>query len=156
MDKKKKDQIMLVVLIPVFLLCLLYMRSQQKTPAKEAKEAVTEIAPDAALDNIKKPIKKSGIKYKAGPGDPLKDLLMVYLYKDPVKKPNKKLPLPKITISGLIWNTDMPQAIVNGQVKKIGDTVAGVKLIDITKTGITVEYMGEKVIISKKEKGVKK
>jgi len=148
MDKKKKEQILLVVLIPVFLLCLLYMRSQQGDKKEQPKEKVEDIKPDEALNQIQKPLKHATTEYKSGPRDPLKDLLMVYLYKDPVKKPEKKLPLPSISISGLIWNSDMPQAILNGQVKKIGDTIEGVKIIDITKTGIIVEYMGEKIIIS--------
>lgn len=49
-------------------------------------------------------------------------------------------PLPGIHITGVVWNTDRPQAIINGQIAGIGDMVSGVKIIDIQKTGITVLF----------------
>lgn len=49
-------------------------------------------------------------------------------------------PLPGINIVGVVWNTDRPQAILNGQIVGIGDTVSGVKITDIQKTGITVLF----------------
>lgn len=51
-------------------------------------------------------------------------------------------PLPGINIAGVVWNTDRPQAIVNGQIVGIGDTVSGVKILDIRKMGITVLFHG--------------
>jgi len=35
-------------------------------------------------------------------------------------------------------------------VLKIGDYIEGVKLVEIDKKGITIEYEGQKVLISKK------
>jgi hypothetical protein len=43
----------------------------------------------------------------------------------------------------------MPQAIVNGQVVRIGDTIAGVKITKIEKQGITIDYSGESVLIKR-------
>ncbi|NQT95898.1 MAG: general secretion pathway protein GspB [Candidatus Omnitrophica bacterium] len=150
MDKKKREQVILVVLIPLFLMSLLFMRSQKKPSGEATETAISEVEPDQSLDNLKRLAKVSEVMYKAGSRDPLKDLLLLYLYKEPIKKPDKILPLPSLTISGLIWNTDMPQAIINGKVTKVGDTIEGVKLIAVAKEGITVEYSGEKVIIPKK------
>ena len=42
-------------------------------------------------------------------------------------------PLPGINIAGVVWNTDRPRAIINGQIAGIGDMVSGVKIIDIQK-----------------------
>lgn len=49
-------------------------------------------------------------------------------------------PMPNLTISGLVWNTDRPQAIINGQIAGIGDTISGIRILDIQKTGITVLF----------------
>ncbi|HBO97724.1 MAG TPA: hypothetical protein DE315_06845 [Candidatus Omnitrophica bacterium] len=54
--------------------------------------------------------------------------------------PPPEEPLPNMNISGLVWNTDRPQAIINGQITGIGDIISGVKIIDIQKTGITVLF----------------
>lgn len=51
-------------------------------------------------------------------------------------------PLPGMNIAGVVWNTDRPQAIINGQIVGIGDTVSGVTMLDIKKTGITVLFQG--------------
>ena len=49
-------------------------------------------------------------------------------------------PLPGIHIAGVVWDTDRPQAIIDGQIVGIGDTVSGVKITDIQKTGVTVLF----------------
>lgn len=54
--------------------------------------------------------------------------------------PAPEEPLPNMNISGLVWNTDRPQAIINGQIIGMGDIISGVKIIDIQKTGITVLF----------------
>ena len=59
---------------------------------------------------------------------------------DIIQPPRIFEPLPGINIAGVVWNTDRPQAIINGQIAGIGDMVSGVKIIDIQKTGITVLF----------------
>ena len=154
MDKEKKQQMILIVLIPVFLLGLIYMRSQQKpgqtiagsTSQKEAFKPDTLIevmpAPKAVFDSVYAPSKE----------DPFKNLLRLYLYNMRKVKPVVKttLPLPKLAIEGMIWNTNMPQAIVNGHIVGIGDTIGGVRIVKIEKQGITIDYDGELVLIQSK------
>ncbi|MEW5894144.1 MAG: hypothetical protein AB1650_00055 [Candidatus Omnitrophota bacterium] len=48
-------------------------------------------------------------------------------------------PPPKIEISGLIWNSDLPQAILNNNIVGIGDDVGGWKVIDISQEGVLME-----------------
>jgi hypothetical protein len=50
---------------------------------------------------------------------------------------------PAINISGLIWNSDRPQAIINGQVMDVGDMIGDAKIIKIKKSGIDYEFNGE-------------
>ena len=54
---------------------------------------------------------------------------------------------PSLTIQGLIWNTDMPQAIVNGKIVKIGDIIDGAEVINISKEGITIRHNDKELLI---------
>src|SRR3989338_5510975 len=65
----------------------------------------------------------------------------------PQPPPPREEPMPILTITGLIWNTDRPQAIVNGQVADVGDIIAGVKIINIRKGGIDVSFQGRTVTL---------
>lgn len=49
-------------------------------------------------------------------------------------------PLPSLEIEGLVWNTDHPQAIVNGKIVGIGDIISETRIMDIQKRGITVLF----------------
>jgi len=50
---------------------------------------------------------------------------------------------PALHVLGLIWNSDRPQAIINGRVVDIGDSISNVKIIAIRKNEIDVEFNGE-------------
>ena len=55
----------------------------------------------------------------------------------------KTIIFPEISVSGLIWNSNRPQAIVNHEVVEAGDVVNQAKIIEITKKGITIEFDGK-------------
>ena len=57
-------------------------------------------------------------------------------------------PLPPLDIQGIVWGGRLPQAIINNQVVKIGDLVSGVRVVDISKKGITVFYSGRQQLIT--------
>lgn len=56
-------------------------------------------------------------------------------------------PLPDIIISGIIWNSDRPQAIINGKIVDIGDTVQEIQIIGIQKAGIDGLFNGREVTL---------
>jgi len=58
------------------------------------------------------------------------------------------LPLPALNIQGIVWGGKLPQAIINNQVVKVGDTVEGVRIIDINKKGITLLFNGQQHLLS--------
>jgi len=61
-----------------------------------------------------------------------------------VKKPVvPEIEAPKFTINGLVWNTDRPQAIINGQIFAIGDIIEDSKIVDIHKDGIDVLFLNK-------------
>ena len=49
---------------------------------------------------------------------------------------------PTISLEGMVWDSQMPQAIINGQIAKAGDTVSGCKIIQIDRDGVMVSYQG--------------
>ncbi len=152
MDRERKQQIALLVLIPLFLLSLLYTRMQQAS--KNNKESMgQEEGPceDIRIDEISLPIGGLDTEYELFENDPLKDLLQLYLYKTRVVKAEEKvtIPLPELTIEGIIWNSYIPQAIVNGKIIRVGDIIENVEIVGIEKSGIIVFYNGEKVLIER-------
>lgn len=54
-------------------------------------------------------------------------------------KPNR----PDLKISGWVWDTDRPQAIINNQSVNVGDTINNGTVIEIQKSGIRIR-VGEK------------
>lgn len=58
-----------------------------------------------------------------------------------------QITMPSLEISGIVWNSERPQAIINQQVFSVGDMIQNTKIIDITKTGITILLNTEEVII---------
>jgi len=51
-------------------------------------------------------------------------------------------PPPVLIVQGLIWGGGIPQAIINDNVVKLGDTIQGAKIINITKDGVIVLFEG--------------
>jgi len=61
-----------------------------------------------------------------------------------IKKPEP----PKLTITGVVWDTNRPQAIINGQVVDIGDSIDNAKILAIRKTGIDINFSGTNMTIT--------
>lgn len=61
--------------------------------------------------------------------------------------PQENIAPPSFNIQGLIWNTSLPQAIVDNQVVKVGDMINGAEVLDITKEGVTVKYQNNEFIL---------
>jgi hypothetical protein len=152
MNKEKKEQIILIVLIPVFLLGILYFRSQ-KSPQEQAQGFVEEADMSVKAGNEAMPETIPGSPYFVAGEDPFINLLQIDIYRSALKKTepvvDSQSPLPDFVIQGIVWNTEMPQAILNGQVIRIGDTIEGVKVLQIEKEGITILYRGEKLLIKR-------
>ena len=55
--------------------------------------------------------------------------------------------LPQLKVQGMVWGTEMPQAIINNTVVKIGEFVQGAEVIDIRREGIYVLYEGKQYIV---------
>lgn len=54
---------------------------------------------------------------------------------------------PNVSISGIIWNSDRPQAIINGTIVDIGDTISNIKITGIQKEGVEGLFDGRTVTL---------
>ncbi len=59
---------------------------------------------------------------------------------EPVVKPSYK-------ISGIVWNTDRPQAIIEGRVVDIGDKIEEWDITAISRNGVEVSYKNHSFLI---------
>ncbi len=58
------------------------------------------------------------------------------------KLPEKKIEIipPILSIQGVVWNTENPQAIINDSVVSLGDKISGAHIVDISKEGVQILY----------------
>jgi type II secretory pathway component PulC len=61
----------------------------------------------------------------------------------PVEVTQAERPLPSLTIQGVVWGGDFPQAIINNKVVKAGDNIEGAQIIEINKDNIILFYANQ-------------
>jgi len=59
---------------------------------------------------------------------------------DPEQEPSS--PSPQVVVQGLIWGGERPQAVINGEVYDVGDTIEGARIVSISGTGVTMDVAG--------------
>jgi hypothetical protein len=81
------------------------------------------------------------VEYKAQSlRDPFQDYIEEAETVTPAPVEPVPVQLPAVTIQGIVWGGTTPQAIINNKVVKVGDTIEGMRVISIDKSGITVSY----------------
>ncbi len=55
-------------------------------------------------------------------------------------------------LEGLIWESDHPQAIINGKILEVGGGVQGAEVLDIDENGVKMRYKGQEFILHPKGK----
>jgi len=63
--------------------------------------------------------------------------------KEEPQEPVETGPLPDLSVQGMVWGGISPQAIINNNVLKIGDTIEGARITDINKSGVTL-FLGDR------------
>lgn len=54
-------------------------------------------------------------------------------------------PPPTFTVSGMVWNTSKPVAIINGHILKVGDEISNWQIRAITKEGVRVTFQDQEL-----------
>ena len=57
------------------------------------------------------------------------------------------LPKPDYKISGIVWNTDRPQAIIEGRIVDIGDSIEQWRIIAISRGGVEISFKNQRFLI---------
>lgn len=63
-----------------------------------------------------------------------------------VKSP--AVPPPSLTVRGVLWGGPEPQAIINDEVYRVGDSVEGARILSIDANGVTIEHQGTSAFYS--------
>ncbi len=119
----------------LLIMCILFFRKssgleESKNPAQEAMEL-------------------PGVVYKAeDQRDPFREYLLEEELKPEETVKPVQVPLPALTIQGIIWGGRVPQAIINNKVVKTGDTIEGVRIADISRDGISVFFNEQRYTLS--------
>lgn len=151
MQKEKREKLLLLILLPIFAIGLIYnfvIKGKGKQPESAKPQEVQESREVKAMDTAGISLRK--VEYTAYKhADPLKNQLKVYIASiaPRVRDVGQRIietviDPPELSISGLIWNSDRPQAIINGRVVSVGDEIDGARLLSVNKEGITIEYKG--------------
>jgi hypothetical protein len=57
-------------------------------------------------------------------------------------------PPPQLRVEGLLWGDSQPKAIINGKLYQVDDRVQGVRILAISRAGVTIEHMGKPIVYS--------
>ena len=55
--------------------------------------------------------------------------------------------MPALTVDGIIWEPNEQLALVNGQIVRAGDTVAGAKVKTVHRDRVVLEFQGNEVVL---------
>ncbi len=98
--------------------------------------------------------------------DPFSSVIPEIAVESPIEeRPVEKIPEipvfpPELNVQAVVWGSPVPQAVINGEILRIGDTIDGAKITNITREGIDIIYKGRifnllspgrKSLIEKKE-----
>jgi len=85
-------------------------------------------------------------------GSKLRDPFKSYLPETEIGRSRAavSLQLGKLHLTGVIWGGKLPLAIINDKVYRVGDSILGIKIIEINKTGVLLQYKEETYILKPK------
>ena len=75
-----------------------------------------------------------------------------FLYPEQKVVPEKEAAKEEISnltfaLEGLIWESDRPQAIINGKIVEPGGNIEGAEVLDIDEKGVKMRYKGQEFIL---------
>jgi len=128
---------------------------------RERWEQLTAVSEPAASDRATSQTSGRPMVYTAATlRDPMVSLLPQETAPEPVEVPTvEPSPLamgatdvppspPPLQIQGLLWGTTEPKAIIDGDVYGVGDTVNGVTIRGIDRSGVTIDDHGAQSRVS--------
>lgn len=116
----------------------LFMADALATRAEfEAIKNLSETEKSTGGENIQRP----QVEYKAGNfADPFQPSIAEDITGKGEGREMTGALSVSLTVQGVIWGGKFPQAIINNQVVKAGDTIEGARIISIKKEGVMVLF----------------
>lgn len=152
LTKEKKERILAVVLIFMLVLLLFWNFNRKKRLQEKA------IAPTPAIATA--PLAPSG---QAPPVNALEKYTKELAWKrDPFVLEaigDGRTPTLQLKVSGIIYDEIRPEgtyAIINEEVVRIGDSLYGIKVIDIQPRHVRLKKLNEEILLHLYEEGGKK
>ncbi|OIO79615.1 MAG: hypothetical protein COW11_03190 [Candidatus Omnitrophica bacterium CG12_big_fil_rev_8_21_14_0_65_43_15] len=158
MDKHKKEQIILLIAVGIFVIMLPRMLFKKK-PAIVDSPVMEEMSPVfreeaplpiQAVDDL-----SASQSSAASDKDPFcmpQDLSgKMKSSRDSDAFDEEGVSLPGVNITGVVWGGDSPFAFINDKVYIPGNEVEGYQIIDIDKRGVYFLDNGEKILVKVKK-----
>lgn len=60
-----------------------------------------------------------------------------------VIEPPAVIEKPNVLLEGMVWSSKIQQVIIKGQILNVGDESNGLKLINVSRDGATLQYKGK-------------
>lgn len=61
-------------------------------------------------------------------------------------QPQKPPPPPALKVQGCLWGGSAPKAIIDGRLYGVGESIQGVKILSIDRSGVVVDHHGTTVL----------
>ncbi|MFQ5452561.1 MAG: hypothetical protein ACE5D6_00030 [Candidatus Zixiibacteriota bacterium] len=143
MTTKTKIKALSLILVAVSIWAYFNLKSDTKDNTEAiSTESIETIMPKKNIVNNKLVNIENKTKEKWG-RDPFRN-------KKPKKRVIKKTRTKSISwkLSGILFNSDSPIAIINNKPVKIGDKIGNAKVITIDKKSVILEHNGNKITIT--------
>lgn len=147
MTRMKKTFLWVVYWVALFIMGMPYFNSLARAqwdfekPKELDSEAIIKREAPQETPGEEAMILRPRVEYKAqGLKDPFLPPLIEKKTDASGPKAEEVKPLPALTVQGLIWGGEFPQAIVNSKVVRIGDRIGEVEVTGIAKDGLTVFF----------------
>lgn len=124
-------KIFILLLVFVLLNCFYAFAQDKETEVQADSDKVASYNADNYRDPFMPQIKKEEKKKEA----------------DSSAAASQSAP-PEFNVQGMVWRSDNPQAIIDGQILRIGDEIKDARVIDISKDGVKFLFRG-KIITAK-------
>lgn len=140
---KKYGRIIALVLIAFFFMYFFMRDKSLAATTREYNELIDEPLkrPPKEAQEIE-PISRPEFEYNAESfNDPFADYLPKHVVAAAEKTGISEETLERLRnlqVQGIIWGSDLPQAIISNRVVKVGDTLEGGRVSAISKEGVTV------------------
>ncbi len=112
--------------------------------AKTDWEAIEKLEEEEKAKAPQETVVRPKVEYQAeGLRDPFQmPISDKAVQEETTQAPEREIPPPSLSVQGVIWGGNFPQAIINNRVLKLGDTIEGARIVSIDKNVVIIFFQG--------------